>query len=219
MSDSEASKHMLKKNFVTKEQLLNNPTFGDGFYTALGTYLVAEDDILFFTNSRGENEVVVNPSKVHLLDYHIMTAIDHLACKLCLHIAENNSVQSLTRGNISNLCEYFELMRITVKDLCKKEPTALTQFLKDGFEKIHRDRFFGHFQKLTGFNILKDGCYRVGYIELPEGVIYSFATLLMSRNSKDNITKEHKVPRIAQTLKNACRPKTMRNASWEVVQV
>ena len=62
----------------TKEGLKNDPTIYGGYYDCLGIYKVKKKDVLFMTDSWGENEVVVDPINVDLIDYNFLNIFDFI---------------------------------------------------------------------------------------------------------------------------------------------
>ena len=72
------SEEILEKYWIS-EAMMKNPTFFDDFYTCIGSFEVNKKDILFLTEHMNENEVIVSPKNVRLLDYRFLNIIDTIA--------------------------------------------------------------------------------------------------------------------------------------------
>lgn len=205
MTDKDAWKHMVKKGFVTKENFRNNPTFKDGYRTALGVYLVEERDILFITSARGENEFVVKPSKPFLIDYHIMGLTDFIAMKLCLNVISRQSSENNRRGNTLNASSYFDVLRTVVFDLFKTQPNTTSKFLKLGLTPRNMSLVWEHFKNLTGFDYSELAFDE--WVYESQGLEYVVSYLSISKHC----------PSVKSNIGNVCRPKTMKDIEWREV--
>jgi len=139
-------KHMLRKDFLLEPQLLN-PTFSDGYYTVLGLFGVYKQDIIMMTDSRRENEVVIDPNNVKLLDYRFLNFIDFANSKsvhaLLYGMSRLNEDEinfdedyenTIHESSIVNIDRIYDTNYTITEKVFKQNPELRKELLENGFK-------------------------------------------------------------------------------------
>jgi hypothetical protein len=93
------------------ERVRNNITYRNNFYSCLGLYRIKKRDIMFYTDSMGEREIVVQPRNAELVDYRFLNLVDYCATRITEifgnHFGENNSK---SKSMLANNDALYDLM-------------------------------------------------------------------------------------------------------------
>ena len=127
MDDDEAEKNI--GNWVD-DGLLALPTYYDGFYSCIGKFECFKSDIIFCTDDYGEDEVVISPKNVDLIDYRFLNIIDFLATRT--HSAFTQLVTSGEEksGSIVNRDGLYDAIHLAVQKIMTANPDRVGELLK-----------------------------------------------------------------------------------------
>jgi hypothetical protein len=148
--DEEKTKQFwIKHRGKTNEGLNKDPTIYGGFLDSLGIYKVKKKDVLFMTDNWGENEVVVNPSNVDLINYNFLNILDFITVHYCFSLCSRLGVE---RSSIHNIDGVYSVYHKIIKKNIKHFPKLIGDFLshKNGrMETI--EEWFRNIIPHTGF--------------------------------------------------------------------
>ena len=127
MNDDEAEKNI--GNWVD-EGLLALPTYYEGFFSCIGKFECFKSDIIFCTDDYGEDEVVISPKNVDLIDYRFLNIIDYLATRT--HAAFSNSLTKGEEqsGTIKNRDGLYDAIHLAVQKIMTANPDKVGELLK-----------------------------------------------------------------------------------------
>ena len=143
VSDTKA-KILLKNARSLSNKHMEDPTLYDGYYNVLGEYKVKKKDILFYTNDWSENEVVVNPNKVHLIDYRFLNITDFITEAKCRAFGSAFG-KDFTRTSIVNLDGFYDVVKKTVQKMIKKYPHIIKNHLRGSIKRAFEYKEFLEF--------------------------------------------------------------------------
>jgi len=123
--DEKKATRILKDWHPDKESDLDN--YYEGFYKCVGEFKVKKKDILFLTDLVGEDEVIINPSKVRLVDYRFLNIIDKISMQTFHRFVEHivrvsdTSADRMSIENLMNCDGVYDYTYAAVSDLLKND--------------------------------------------------------------------------------------------------
>jgi len=131
--DEKTKQFWIKNRGKTNEGLNKDPTIYGGFFDCLGIYKVKKKDVLFMTDRWGENEVVVDPINVDLIDYNFLNILDYITQNVCISIC---NVMGVGRSSIHNIDGVYSVFHKIIKKNIKQSPELIGGFLTDERERL-----------------------------------------------------------------------------------
>ena len=108
-------------------------TYYEGFYRCIGEFRVKKKDIIFATDYMHEEEVVINPSKVRLVDYRFINIIDiitfHSYQITLKRMFETTNVKNFNITRIVNIGGFHDYFHLVMKSYFKKNPDEVGNFI------------------------------------------------------------------------------------------
>ena len=147
--DEKTKQFWIKKRGKTNEDLKKDPTIYEGFFDCLGIYKVKKKDVLFMTDSWGENEVVVDPINVDLIDYNFLNIFDFITLDFLLSLFNGIGVE---RSSIHNIDGVYSVFHKIIKKNIKYFPKLIGDYLSfknERFEII--EEWFRNIFPFKGF--------------------------------------------------------------------
>jgi len=110
----------------------------DGYYQCIGLFGVEKKNIQFATDFMGEDEVVINPSDIKLIDYRFGNILDVKTAELISSISasystsiEQKSGKTISRSSYIGQDGLFDLVRVLVKKVLDENPEQLKKFISN----------------------------------------------------------------------------------------
>jgi hypothetical protein len=145
-TQKKALRNMVRKGWITPAQKCDSNLL-EGNFKCVGKYLVKKKDILLFTDSREEREVIVNPKNALLVDYYFLNLVDHLTVRAVLQfdsIMKDSIPESAKCGLPVNVDYIYKSMRPIVSRYFYKYPKQMSELLEVGFKSRHSIDFFNN---------------------------------------------------------------------------
>ena len=144
LTDEQATKIIEKKFHGTS----NENTFYDGWYDCIGHFWIKKKDIIFKTDSMGEDEVIVNPKDVILHEYRFLNAFDNVSLSyyqqfmnmVCFKFL-GDKVSGVHSNVVLNNEEVLDWVYIVMKKHLIKYPDTIKRDIEDDRiekEDIHK---------------------------------------------------------------------------------
>lgn len=130
-SDEEVEKILHKMYASNGTTDVHDATLYDGFYQCIGLFGLEKQNIEFFTDKWGEDEVVANPENAILIDYRFANGIDVLTSNIVRMWADELVSGHINRSSFIGLDGLFDLFRICVKKSVDENPDLIKNFVSD----------------------------------------------------------------------------------------
>lgn len=144
--NTECAKNIAINNKWLDSDKSSYSIYNDGFYTCVGVYAVKKKDIIFCTDCVGEDEIVINPNNVKLIDYRFLNIIDIFASNCTMTLIRSFNVSS--RSSILNIDGVYDALYVWIKKYVDNKPKLIADIIMSknllNFDKIVNKHFYNN---------------------------------------------------------------------------